>query len=208
MTEKELKKLGRTELLEILISQMKENESLQVQLKNTEIQLQEANQQLEDRQICIFNAGSIAEAALHLNGVFEAAEAAGRQYLDNIKLLSERQQEICSQMEQEKQQEAASLVEATEVQCREKHEKTEQYCRELTEMTESKCRILTEETAKRCRELEASTTQKCAHMEQQAQEKSKAYWNDVSSRLEAFYAEHAGLRELLNVVSAKQEDNI
>jgi vacuolar-type H+-ATPase subunit H len=34
------------------------------------------------------NCGSLAEAALEVNGVFAAAEAAAKQYLDNIRYLS------------------------------------------------------------------------------------------------------------------------
>ncbi len=86
MTDKELKKLKRAELLEMLIEQSKEVASLKKQL-------QEANEKLEDRQIIIESSGSIAEAALRLNGVFEAAQNAAEQYLENIK----RQSDICAE---------------------------------------------------------------------------------------------------------------
>lgn len=89
MTDKELKKLSRAELLEMLIAQSKEVASLKKQL-------QEANEKLEDRRIMIENSGSIAEAALHLNGVFEAAQNAAEQYLENIK----RQTDICTEAEE------------------------------------------------------------------------------------------------------------
>ncbi len=79
MTDKELKKLSRAELLEMLIEQSKEVASLKQQL-------QEANEKLEDKKIKIENAGSIAEAALQLSGVFEAAQKAADLYLGNIKL--------------------------------------------------------------------------------------------------------------------------
>ncbi|MBQ1271458.1 MAG: DNA repair protein [Clostridia bacterium] len=82
MTDKELRKLTRAELLEMLISQMKENERLQEQVE-------ELAAQLEDRRIMLEEAGSIAEASLRLNGVFQAAEKAAQQYLDNIKRLSD-----------------------------------------------------------------------------------------------------------------------
>ena len=45
----------------------------------------------------IDDAGSIAEAALQVNGVFEAAQKACEQYIDNIKNLSKRQEVICDQ---------------------------------------------------------------------------------------------------------------
>jgi len=80
MTGKELKKLSRAELLELLLEQVEENEKLRQ--KNEELE-----KKLEDRVIKITEAGSIAEAALKLNNVFEAAEAAAKQYLDSLKEL-------------------------------------------------------------------------------------------------------------------------
>lgn len=80
MNENELRKLKRVDLLELLISQSRENEELRRKLA-------EAEQKLADRQIKTDEAGSIAEAALRLNGVFEAAQAAADQYLENIKRL-------------------------------------------------------------------------------------------------------------------------
>ena len=77
MTDKKLKRLSRRELLELLITQTRKVEQLQKQLD-------EANAKLNDRMIAIDNSESLAEAVLRLNGVFEAAENAARQYLENI----------------------------------------------------------------------------------------------------------------------------
>lgn len=76
-TGKDLKKLNRAELLALLIEQKRENERL-------EAELAEVRAQLEDKRIVSEKAGSIAEAALLLNGVFEAAEAACLQYVDSV----------------------------------------------------------------------------------------------------------------------------
>ena len=83
MVEKELKKLSRRELLEILIMQSKRVEKL-------ELQLAEANRKLEDRRIRLEKVGSIAEAALVLNNVFEAAQRAAEQYLENVEIVSKQ----------------------------------------------------------------------------------------------------------------------
>lgn len=82
MTDKELKKLSRAELLEMLLEQTKRIEALQ-----TELELK--NKELENRRIMIERAGSIAEASLRLNEVFETAQKAADQYLYNIKLAVE-----------------------------------------------------------------------------------------------------------------------
>lgn len=82
MTEKDLKKLNRKQLLELLLEQTRRADMLEKQLKSTEARL-------NDRVILESEAGSIAEAALKLNGVFEAAQAAADQYLESIKHIAD-----------------------------------------------------------------------------------------------------------------------
>lgn len=89
MTDKELKRIGRAELLELLLAQSEENEALQMRIEELE-------QELRNRDIIIANAGTIADAAFQLNGVFDAAGAAAVQYLENIKRLN-RQLELKAQ---------------------------------------------------------------------------------------------------------------
>ena len=82
MTDKELRRLSRSELLEMMISLTEENEKLK-------IRLEQAEAQLKDRRILVDKAGSIAEAALQLNKVFEAADRAAQQYLENVRRMVE-----------------------------------------------------------------------------------------------------------------------
>ncbi len=82
MTDKELKKLNKAELLELLSIQSAENERLKRQLE-------EVQEKLQERTIRIERAGSIAEAALRVNEVFEAAQKAADQYLYNVKKSAE-----------------------------------------------------------------------------------------------------------------------
>lgn len=90
MTDKELRRLKRTELLEIMLEQSQEIEFLQRKLKRAE-------DRLKERDIAIEGAGSIAEAALKLNHIFEDAQRAADQYLENIRRMSEHQ---ANEMEQ------------------------------------------------------------------------------------------------------------
>ena len=103
MTEKELRRLSRTDLLELLLAQRRENEQLRCVLDQTQAQL-------ADRTIKIDKAGSIAEASLQLSGIFNAAQDSCQYYLDNIRLLSERQSQICQQMEQETKEKCDRMV--------------------------------------------------------------------------------------------------
>ena len=78
MTDKELRRLSRAELLDILYEQQKRyEESL--------TENQALRQQLEERTLRFASAGSIAEAAVQVNGVFEAAQAAADQYLCSVR---------------------------------------------------------------------------------------------------------------------------
>jgi len=110
MTEKELRKLSRADLLEMLIDQGEE-------LRRVKEQLEEAEDALRDREIKIDTAGSIAEAALQLNGVFEAAQASCEQYMENIRKLSSRQEAVCRKLEQESKDRAARQLAETKRQC-------------------------------------------------------------------------------------------
>ena len=91
MTEKELKKLNRAELLELLLIQTKENEKLRERLKKRE-------EKLADRRIKIEQAGSLAEAVLAVNKVMEAAQEAAQQYLDNIAAMEAETKEKCEKL--------------------------------------------------------------------------------------------------------------
>jgi chemotaxis regulatin CheY-phosphate phosphatase CheZ len=85
-TDKSLRKLSRKELLEILVNQSHRIEHLEAQLR-------EANEKLQMREIVMDNAGSIAEAALRLNQIFQDADAACQQYLDSAKAAAARMAE-------------------------------------------------------------------------------------------------------------------
>ena len=78
MDEKTLRKLKRSELLELLIEQRKKNDML-------EKELSEAKAELEDRRIRIADSGNIAEASLALTKVFEEAQKAADLYLENVR---------------------------------------------------------------------------------------------------------------------------
>ena len=81
MTDKELRKMSRRDLIEIIYNYQTREEEL-------ERENQELRRKVESRDIAISHAGSIAEAALALNGVFEAAQAAADQYIYAIRALN------------------------------------------------------------------------------------------------------------------------
>ena len=76
MAGKDLRKLSKTELLELLVEQARENVALRARAEAAEAELAE-------RRLQISQSGSIAEAALKLSGVFEAAQKAIDLYREN-----------------------------------------------------------------------------------------------------------------------------
>lgn len=71
MTDREFRRLKRIELIEIIYQLQSE--------------LEEKNKELEDRRIRIEKAGSIAEAAVAVHGLMEAAQKTADQYVASVK---------------------------------------------------------------------------------------------------------------------------
>jgi hypothetical protein len=82
MTEKELRRLSRMELLEMFIEQSKQMDELKMQLD-------EANKELENRTLICKETGNLAEASIMINKVLEATQKAADDYLANLKKLNE-----------------------------------------------------------------------------------------------------------------------
>ena len=142
MTEHELKKLGRGQLLEILVRQSKELDRLQEELKAAE-------DKLADRRIRMEESGSIAEAALKLNGIFEVAQQAADDYLASLRQQGESSRS--SLAEEAVSEEGSSLEAATAEKCRQMEEQTAAKCRQMEEQTAEKCRTMEEKAAAKYR---------------------------------------------------------
>ena len=145
MTDRDLRKMNRRELIELLIASENENNQIKEQLGQQTVQLQNKKLQIE-------NAGSMAEAAMALNGVFESVDKAAAQYLENIRLCSEQQKTTYDRIVSEATQKANEILDNAE---------------------KEKQKMINE---------------------------ADVYWQNLSVKLEAFYQEHVGLKELLQVL--------
>lgn len=103
MTEKELKRLSRAELLELLLLQTRETERLQGKLK----QMEEAAAR---RKLKVQEAGDLAHAVLAVNGVMESAQRAANQYLDNIKDMHTQTKTQCEEIIGRAKEEAERII--------------------------------------------------------------------------------------------------
>jgi hypothetical protein len=77
-SDKDLTKLKRKDLLEIMLAQGREIDRLRKQ--NAELEAKLASREIEFSEV-----GSLAEASLKITGIFEDAEEAAVAYLENIR---------------------------------------------------------------------------------------------------------------------------
>ncbi len=184
--DKELQKLKRSELLEIMLDQSRENEALRIQLEESNRKLKDMQCQMENRMIAINKAGNIADASLTLNGVFEAAQKAAQQYLDNLQYLYEKEMSTFSEKEAEIENRCAAMLQETKERCECMKESVEKECRERESQVEMKCR-----------EREAAAEEKCRLLDEKAKVDVDKRWEELARRLEAFYNAHEGLKDLM-----------
>lgn len=180
MTEKELRKLSRSELLQMLITQMEENKGLNEQL-------QVLQEQQKERKIMMNDTGSIAEAALKVNGVFEAAQAAAQQYLENIQRVSEEQDAVCRELTAEAQTKADTII-----------DDAQKTAETLVTEARTKATTLVDEAQTKATAMmeEAKQYHETAHSE------ADAYWEQVFQKAKAILEDQDSLRAL--VQSAKR----
>ncbi len=100
MTEKEFRRLNRKQLVDVIFELQKQN-------KQCRDQLAEAQEKLQDRELKIAEAGSIAEAVLGLHDIFANAQAAADQYVEEVTRAHSRadiqaKETVCQAQEQAK----------------------------------------------------------------------------------------------------------
>ena len=104
MTDKELKRLSRAQLIDIIY---------QLQLKQEELTEENRNlkEKLAEKRIRLDQAGNIAEASLALHNVMQAAQDAANQYLDEIRVMQEETKVSCRAILEKAQREADAIIE-------------------------------------------------------------------------------------------------
>lgn len=232
MAEKELRRMSRPELIEIIYALKSNEESLQK--KNAHLE-----EQLNDRTIQISEAGSIAEAALQLNDIFSTAQIAADDYLTSIKAanvsMEEEQKAAAKEAERvvaEAQAQAEQIVaeanaEAARIMtmAKEKADNTlseaEAASQHMTDTAQKKAEVLkaqSEDKAQTCVELAqkqsqdmiTAAEQKRDQLEEACREKSEETQKELESRWDAFekrvgdvLSQHRELSMLLKNVTAK-----
>ena len=141
MADRELRHMRRTELVEIIFA-LKQSED-QLKAENADL-----TAKLEQRQIHLDSAGSIAQAALELNHVFEAAD----DYLASVRSVDR------DALQAQAKAEADQILAQARAEAEQLKAQTKRECDALTEAAEHK-RAQTEAD---CAALRAKTEQEIA----------------------------------------------
>ena len=103
MTDKEFKRLGRAQLIDIIYQ-------LQLQIEKLNAEKQALERELKDKRLRLSKAGNIAEAALEINDCFRSAQNAAEQYLNEINAIREETQAQRQRILAQAQAEAEAIV--------------------------------------------------------------------------------------------------
>lgn len=125
MADRELRHMRRTELVEIIFA-LKQSED-QLKAENADL-----TAKLEQRQIHLDSAGSIAQAALELNHVFEAAQAAADDYLASVRSVDR------DALQAQAKAEADQILAQARAEAEQLKAQTKRECDALTEAAEHK----------------------------------------------------------------------
>ena len=129
MTDRELRKLKRRDLLQLLLESEKENRRLTAELD-------ELRAALEKQELVLEEVGSIAEASLQLSNVFGEAQKAADNYLENVR-------RVCADRDQKSRELAATRIERS----RRMLEETERRCRSMEQEARAQAKLLLNDAA-------------------------------------------------------------
>ena len=129
MTDHDLRKMKRKELLELLIVLEKDNGRLKERLN-------EQADEFREKSLTLGNFGSLAEAALALNGIFESADKTAAQYVEAIKRCSEEQQSAYDRIVSEAEQKAKEILDEAERESRAKLKAADEYRQSINDRIE------------------------------------------------------------------------
>ena len=180
MTQQEMKRLGRVELLEIIVMQSDELEAVKKEREALSEENAALKERLNRRELSMHSAGNLAEASLAVTNIFEEAEKAASIYKENVERMSRERGDLPMRVPyrpQEKQVEKPQPV-ATKAQI----EAAKREAERIVEEAKTKARTLLLESERYSRKK---------------RQEADAYWSEMSEKLEAFYTAHEGLKELL-----------
>ncbi|MDO4490531.1 MAG: hypothetical protein Q4B85_05670 [Lachnospiraceae bacterium] len=206
MTDKELKRLSRQELLDELYSYAKANAELRLQVENKEEELKQQAKGYEEK------LAREKWTIQSLSGKIKELEDKNRSLSQAVK---SRQLEL---------QEAGNIAEATlkmtgifeeaqktaeiylanvkkladqqEEKLRQMELKSRMEIQRFGDEASKTCLAMRKQAEKECNELRRKTETECHQLKEDAITQAEEYWAQLSVRLENFYKAHQGMKEL------------
>ena len=103
MTYKEFKRLSRSQLIDIIYQ-------FQITQNELNAEIERLKKALDDRRLRVTEAGNMAEAALQITNVMQAAQDAATLYLEEIRTMREETKRDCQRILENAQKEADNLI--------------------------------------------------------------------------------------------------
>lgn len=183
MTEKEIRKLNRQDLLILLAEQKERVDMLEAQLKAAE-------EKLENRRLAQEECGSMAEAALRFHDVFRAVDEAAAMFAENVRIRQQEQEESFRKLESENTEKYGKILQNA-------RQEAEQI---LADANTKAAQIITQAEAEadrqaQCAEEIISKAQKYVADEM---EKIEQRWAEIREKIESMSEEYIWLRGIIN----------
>lgn len=103
MTDKEFKRLSRSQLIDIIYQ-------LQMKVNELTADNEKLSTALADKRLRMSKAGNIAEAALEIHNVMQTAQEAAAHYLEEIHTIRNETEEKCRHLLEKAQKDADEIV--------------------------------------------------------------------------------------------------
>lgn len=153
MTSKELKRMSRGDLLQLLIDKSQEAERLNEQLAQKESQLQQLSSAMENRVLSFEKAGSLAEAAVASSNLIANAQKAADLYLEGIERMRQEQEAAGEALLKDARDKAEALINEAQQKCALMEADARRRCEELRRNAEQDAQHNWEELSKRLDQL-------------------------------------------------------
>lgn len=131
MGKRELKRLGRKELLQLLLEQTEANEKLADDIRALHDENTRLREQLREQEVRVTSSGTLAEASLKLAGVFDAADEAARIFLSGVEQTHEIQQRELYEMQQRAREHAARIMDDAQTEAARVRKSADDYWRQM-----------------------------------------------------------------------------
>lgn len=183
MTDKEFKHLNRSELIEVIYQLQRNELQYQQTIDSLKRRLDSKEHFLAEK---ISAAGSIAEAALSINGVVEAAQKAADTYINEVHRLNETAES-----------KSKALIAQAEVKSKDMLEEAENKSNAMLGEARAKSTALISEAEKQAEDLKTKTEQETSRLRSEAEHEIAARWQEFQIKAQELIRMQNELKTLL-----------